>query len=134
MGRKDGAYLRLVVKQPRPSNLLLITATQSVSPFPRDIPATLAFDDSLHLNDGKDIEEVVVRDSTCGMGKKRILFSAKNISRTFFHGLLRVRIYDLVSQGTQREVGSLGNENKLRSRGFPDYSTVYWPEAAKDSE
>jgi len=47
-------YLWIMIKQPRPGDLLFITAAQGVPPFPRSVPPALSLDDIVHLHHRQD--------------------------------------------------------------------------------
>jgi hypothetical protein len=54
-----------MVEETRPRNLLLIAATQSLSPLPRRIPSTFSLHDALHLHHRQDLQQVRVYYSAC---------------------------------------------------------------------
>ena len=56
----ENTYLRTMVEQTRPRNLLLVTTTQSVSPIPRNTPSPFSFYDMVHLNDCENLQEIDV--------------------------------------------------------------------------
>ncbi|WAQ88424.1 hypothetical protein PtA15_9A551 [Puccinia triticina] len=78
---------------------LLITAAERILPFPDDVPAALALEDGVQVDDGEDAEEVVVGDAAGG------------------HVCARVGIDELVAQGAQGEVGALGDIEATGSAG-----------------
>ena len=61
----QGTHLRLVVEQPRPGDLLLVTTAQRLAPLACGVPAALALDDVFHLHDSQDLEQIIVGDAPC---------------------------------------------------------------------
>jgi hypothetical protein len=57
--------LRIVVEKPRPSDLLLVSTTQSVSPLMCCVPAAFSLHDVAHFYDGQNIEKILICSSTC---------------------------------------------------------------------
>jgi hypothetical protein len=57
------AHLGLVVEKSSHGDTLLITATQSIPPFPRNTPAALTIDNVTHLDDVEEAHQVGVADT-----------------------------------------------------------------------
>jgi len=52
-----------MIKQPRPSNLLLIPPTQRLTPLVDSIPTTFSLDDMVHLDNTQNPQQLVIRDA-----------------------------------------------------------------------
>lgn len=54
-----------MVEQPRHRDPLLVATTQRIPPLSRDVPSALALDDVGDIEEGEDVHQVGVSDSTC---------------------------------------------------------------------
>jgi hypothetical protein len=65
-----------MVKQSCPSNFLLIPATERFSPFPGCFPTSFPVHDVLHLDNGKNMQQIIIRNATYkSFNEKRALDS-----------------------------------------------------------